>query len=264
MQPAQALALLTDAAVAAGSAALADFRQGAVTTAKVSYKAGDSPVSEADIAANAVLERLLRDAHPAFGWISEEVADTDARLAAECVFVVDPIDGTRAFIAGDPRWSISVALVRAGRPVAGVVHAPALGVTYGGARGCGAFRGGERISCSSRASLADALAAGPRFMLDGIETVARTTLRRADRVPSLALRLVQAADATFDVALASGGAHDWDVAAADVILTEAGAVLLDEGGDPLVYNAPDLRRGALVAGPAVLARAVLAGLGLRS
>jgi myo-inositol-1(or 4)-monophosphatase len=263
MDGGEALRLLTAAAEAAGAAAMAWFRAGGRTTAHVSYKAGDSPVSEADLAANAVLEERLRRALPDVGWISEETLDDAARLAAAEVFIADPIDGTRAFIAGDPQWSVSVALAAGGLPVAGVIHAPALGVTFAAAAGRGAFRNGRPIACSALTTLDGALAAGPRPLLDRLEA-AGAAVRRAPRTPSLALRLARAAAGEFDVAAASEGAHDWDIAAADVILREAGGVLLDAAGRALSYNAPELRRGPLACGPRPLAEALIGLVGLRS
>jgi myo-inositol-1(or 4)-monophosphatase len=263
MRPETALDLLVAAAEAAGHEAMRWFRPGQRTSAHVTYKAGDSPVSEADLAANAMLKERLRLAHPGIGWISEETTDDAARLAASQVFIADPIDGTRAFIDGDPQWSVSVALAERGVPVAGIVHAPALGVTYAAAAGGGAFRNSARLACSSLTMLDKALVAGPRPALDRLEA-AGVAIRRAPRTPSLALRLVRAAAGEFDVAAASEGAHDWDIAAADVILREAGGELVDTGGRTLVYNAPELRRGALAAGPAALTAALIARIGLRS
>jgi myo-inositol-1(or 4)-monophosphatase len=258
------LAVLADAATAAGAAAASYFRRGAQTSAEVSYKSGDSPVSEADIAANRVLERMLRDAFPDYGWISEETVDGDARLKADRIFIADPIDGTRAFIAGDANWCVSVALAEHGHPVAGVVHAPELGLTFTASRGAGAFCNDAPIRCSDRTALEGSAAAGPRPLLDRLEMVMGQRLLRGPKTPSLALRLVQAANGVFDIALASDGAHDWDIAAADVILREAGGVLLDAGGLRPVYNTANLRRGLLVAGSPELARAAVSAFGLRS
>ena len=235
------------------------FNPGRETSARISYKEGDSPVSEADHAANAALEAILRSGRPDYHWVSEETADGIGRLSASRVFVVDPIDGTRAFIAGRLQWSVSVALVVDGEPVAGVIHAPSLGVTYAGNRGGGATCNGLPIKVSGRASLEASVAAGPKPLLDQLAQAAETALEHGPRIPSLALRLALAAEGKVDLALASTGAHDWDVAAADVILREAGGSLVDLAGERLIYNRPSLRRGVLVAGAPVLARAAAAG-----
>jgi myo-inositol-1(or 4)-monophosphatase len=260
--PAAALPALLAAARAAGETAMAWFRPGEKTSAEVRYKAGDSPVSAADIAANDVLERELRNRHPGWGWISEETAEDISWRSRAQVLIADPIDGTRAFIAGDPQWCVSIGLVSGGRAVAGVIHAPALGLTFAAAAGGGAVCNGAPIRCSARETLAGAAVAGPRSLLDRLEAGAGK-LDRAPRTPSLALRLAGAADGRYDVALASDGAHVWDIAAADVILAEAGGVLVDADGAAIRYDAPGLRRGHLAAGPAALARQAILSVGLR-
>lgn len=261
---ADTLPLLVAAARAAGETAMGWFRPGARTSAEVHYKPGDSPVSAADIAANDVLARELRDRLDDCGWISEETADDAAWQARGSVLIVDPIDGTRAFISGDPQWSVSVGLVSGGRAVAGVVHAPALGLTYAAAAGGGAALNGQPIFCSARDSLAGATLAGPRPIIEKLQAAGVHDLTRAARTPSLALRLTGVADGRYDVGLASDGAHVWDIAAADIILTEAGAILVDSTGAPVRYDRPELRRGHLAAGPASLAREAMRLIGLRA
>jgi myo-inositol-1(or 4)-monophosphatase len=257
------LKLLEAAALLAGEAALPYFRIGGSTTAKVSYKDGNSPVSEADHAANDTLERHLRRARPSYQWVSEETVDAIDRLTATHLFVVDPIDGTRAFIAGQLQWSVSVALVVNGAPLAGVIHAPSLGVTYSAARGLGAYRNGSLIKVSQRRELQDAMVSGGKQILEQLQEATGKTVVAGPKIPSLALRLALAADSGIDLALAATGAHDWDVAAADIILQESGGVLLDTDGERLIYNRPSLRRGPLGAGPADLAGQAARALGLR-
>ncbi|MGL5116681.1 MAG: 3'(2'),5'-bisphosphate nucleotidase CysQ [Beijerinckiaceae bacterium] len=255
------LALLETAARAAGEIALSFFREGATTTAEVSYKEGNSPVSQADHAANTVLETRLRSARPDYGWISEETVDTPHRLGAARTFIVDPIDGTRAFIAGKLDWCVSVALVEHGRPIAGVVHAPSLGQTTTAILGGGAFRNRARLPVLIASPLAGARIAGPPPALDRLEKLAGVPFMRGRRVPSLACRLVQAAAGEVDAAIASDGAHEWDIAAADLILAEAGGVLRDRAGGLLRYNQPGLRQPLLVGGHAALAAELVDLLG---
>jgi myo-inositol-1(or 4)-monophosphatase len=257
------LALLLAAAKAAGEAALPYFNPGKETSAEISYKEGNSPVSEADLAANTALEQHLRAARPDYHLVSEETIDGLDRLAATHLFVVDPIDGTRAFIAGRLQWSVSVGLVIEREPVAGVIHAPSLGITYMAAKGLGATCNGQKIGSSGRSKLDGSVAAGPKPSLEALEQAASIKLEHGPRIPSLALRLALAAEGKIDLALASTGPHDWDVAAADIILQEAGAVLLDLQGKRLIYNRPSLRRGILCAGPPGLAEAAANLLGLR-
>jgi myo-inositol-1(or 4)-monophosphatase len=253
-----ALDELADAARRAGEIALRDFRWGATTSAPIHAKHGGSPVTAADLAVDRYLNERLRAAYPDAGWLSEETADDLSRLDKATLLVVDPIDGTRAFLAGDPRWTVSIALVLEARPIAGVVHAPVLGETYAAALGCGARLDGAPIRASARAELEGALVGGPKTMIAALAKAAGIELVPAPRIPSLALRLARVADGALDVGLASASSHDWDIAAADILLSEAGALLTDAHGQILRYNRKETRRGALLACGASLAPALVA------
>lgn len=244
---------LVAAARAAGASALRHFRPGERTTAAIEWKGADrsSPVTAADHEADAYLRERLGAEFPAAAWLSEETADAPARLAAAQLLIVDPIDGTRAFMTGDPRWAVCAALCVAGRPVAGCVHLPALGETYAAALGAGASLNGAPIAVASRAGLDGARVGGPK---PAIEALARAglTLAAAPRIPSLAYRLVCVASGALDLALAGRDAHDWDLAAADVILHEAGGALTGVDGRRLVYNRAETRHAELLAAPLAL------------
>ncbi len=253
-----ALDELIDAARSAGEIGLRDFRLGETTSARIDTKHGGSPVTAADLAVDRYLGDRLRRAFPGAGWLSEETADDLARLEKTSLLVVDPIDGTRAFLAGDPRWAVSVALVEAGRPIAGVVHAPALGETYAAALGGGARLGDRALQAEERATLDGARVAGPKSMISALSAAGGVELAPLPRAPSLALRLVQVASGAFDIALASANAYDWDVAAADIVLSEAGARLIDARGSALAYNSKRIRHDALLACATGLAPALAA------
>jgi myo-inositol-1(or 4)-monophosphatase len=204
-----------------------------------------SPVSEADIAVNDLLRARLAAAAPDVAWLSEESADDPARLAARYVWIVDPIDGTRAYIAGLSDWSVSAALVENGRPIAACLYAPMFGEFFAATAGAGATLNGRPLAASSGTTLEDARIAGPKGLLDRLATVAR--FETMPRVRSLALRLARVAQGAFDVAFAGGNSHDWDLAAADLLVHEAGGALTAFGGAPLTYNRPVPRHGTLVA-----------------
>ena len=250
---------LVAAAVAAGAQALRHFRPGERTTAEIFWKGEgrSSPVTAADQEADAYLRARLTAQFPDAAWLSEETADDPARLGARALLIVDPIDGTRAFMTGDPRWAVCAALCLDGRPVAGCVHLPALATTYAAARGAGATRDGAPIAVSTRAALGGGRLGGPK---PAIEALIRAGGRfeLVAKIPSLAYRLVCVADATLDAALASPDAHDWDLAAADVILHEAGGALTDRSGERLIYNRPRPRHGGLIAAPRALHPELLA------
>ena len=213
---------------------------------------GHGPVSEADLAVDRQLRAALTGARPDYGWLSEESEDSPARLAASRVFIVDPIDGTRAFLAGERAWALSLAVVEAGRVVAGVVHMPALARTYAAALGAGATCNGAPISPSDRPDpkAARVLAAGsaldPAFWPGGVPPVERHFR------PSLAYRLCLVAEGRFDAAFSFRDTWEWDVAAGDLVAREAGAVVTTRDGVAPAYNRPTpLLPGILVAGPAL-------------
>ena len=244
---------LAEAAREAGALALGFFRPGAATSAQIEAKLGGSLVTEADLAADALLKRRLGEAFPEAGWLSEETADDTGRLARRMLVIVDPIDGTRAFVAGDRRWAVSAALVVDGRPFAGVVHAPALGETYVAARGAGAELNGGVLHASAHFAPSRLAAAGPKPVLSAMAAKLGATLEISARVPSLAYRMCMAASGAIDFAVAAENAHDWDVAAADLLLEEAGARLVEASGEQLIYNRSHVRRGPLLATPEALA-----------
>ena len=248
---AEFLPLLEQVTREAGDIAMAYFRPGQRTSAQVSYKNGGSPVTEADFAVDRFLFEAMRRLAPHAGWLSEETADSEARLAGESLVVVDPIDGTQAFTRGDERWCVSIALVESGRPVAGVVHAPALGRTFVAARGKGAFLNGAPIAVSARVTLDGARIVAPSAIAGFLQR-SPYKFDLAPRTPSLALRLADIAYGHRDIAIASADSRDWDIAAADIILTEAGGVLSELEGAPLTYNRRELKRDVLVAAPQAL------------
>jgi myo-inositol-1(or 4)-monophosphatase len=208
--------------------------------------ASASPVCEADIAVDGLLRTRLIEDGSEFGWLSEESADDPARLAARYVWIVDPIDGTRAYIAGLPDWAVSAALVEAGRPVAACLFAPVLGECFAAVAGGGATCNGVAIAASSGATLDDARIAGPKLFLERLAAVA-PPFTVMPRIRSLALRLARVAQGTLDAAIAGGNSHDWDLAAADLLVHEAGGALTPFGGGPLTYNRPVPRHGMLLA-----------------
>jgi myo-inositol-1(or 4)-monophosphatase len=207
-----------------------------------------SPVSEADIAVNDLLRERLTQLAPDAGWISEETeADPEPRTAA-AVWIVDPIDGTRAFIAGRPDWTISVALVADGRPRLAALYAPVLEQMFLAEHGAGATLNGVRMAVSNGADMTGAKIAGPKKYLDRLEKLTPAILPQP-KVHSLALRLTQVGAGTLDAAFSSGGSQDWDLAAAHLLVHEAGGLLTDFAGRPLLFNGLGAHRALVAAGP---------------
>lgn len=239
------LDLIAEAARQAGEVALTYFG----ADPDVWWKnEGQSPVSAADYAANSLLEKILREARPSYGWLSEENDDDESRLQCDCVFVIDPIDGTRAFLAKEKTWCVSVAVVHRGRPVAAVLVAPALGETFLATAEGQATLNGEVITVADRLPHQSLRVATPAELLKAFRDGVRERLERVAHIPSLAYRLALVADGRIDATLVMKNSHDWDLAAADLILERAGGALTDIHGKPLLYNRPQVRHGHLLAG----------------
>lgn len=216
---------------------------------QVWWKEGDSPVSQADFAVDNFLKEELLKARPDYGWLSEETEDNDERLKARRVFVVDPIDGTRGFINGMKRWCVSMAVVENNRPVVGVLVAPVIGQTLSAVKGEGVTLNGKPTQTRPPAS--PLCMTGPRAFLTAADTIFDRPIEKTKFIPSLAWRLAMVAMGEIDVALARGSARDWDLAAADIIVHEAGARLTDMKAEKLTYNCPSTRQGSLVTSNAI-------------
>ena len=204
-----------------------------------------SPVSEADIAVNDLLQARLTALVPGAGWLSEETECTSG-VSHTLTWIVDPIDGTRAFISGRADWSISAALAENGRPIVAALYAPVTEEIFIAARGAGATLNGAPMRVSGSGEFRGARIAGPKRYLDRLANLAGGTLAQP-KIHSLALRLTRVAQGTLDAAFASPGSHDWDLAAADLLVHEAGGALTDFAGRPLKYSGSHAVHGALMA-----------------
>jgi myo-inositol-1(or 4)-monophosphatase len=235
-------ALLADAVREAGALAFSLFR----TELRNWIKGASSPVCEADIAVNELLEKRLRGATPEYGWLSEESADDRGRFTHRLVWVVDPIDGTRHYIAGKEDWCVSVALVENGSPLLAALFAPVYDEFFFAARGNGASCNGKPLHATSGTALDFSRVAGPKPLVERLRrSPGDITLH--PRIGSLALRLTRVADGKLDAAFAGGNSHDWDLAAADLIVHEAGGSMTALSGEAISYNRRDVTHGLLVA-----------------
>jgi myo-inositol-1(or 4)-monophosphatase len=234
--------LLKDTVREAGALAQSMFR----TELKKWTKGASSPVSEADIAVNDLLEARLRTATPDYGWLSEESADDDSRLSRRLTWIVDPIDGTRNYLNGHDDWCVSVALVEDASPVLAAVFAPTSDEFFFAARGRGTTLNGAAVQAAPGSALDFARVAGPKPMVERLNT-AGGEIRLHPRIGSLALRLCRVAHGALDAAFAGGNSHDWDLAAADLIVQEADGRMSDLSGEPILYNRREVAHGVLVA-----------------
>jgi myo-inositol-1(or 4)-monophosphatase len=226
---------------AAGDVALKTFRQ----PLRQWIKGESSPVSEADLAVNEFLHERLRRLG-GYGWLSEETEDDPARLEAENVWIVDPIDGTRAYLAGQDDWTISVALAARGRPTLGAIFAPVSQELFLAVAGRGVTRNGVPIAASTGSDMTGAKVVGPKRYINWLASLNANAMP-VPRIGSIALRLARVAQGVLDVAFAGGNSHDWDLAAADLLVHEAGGALTTTAGESLTYNSSELVHGALLA-----------------
>lgn len=241
--PGADLALLIDAAQAAGEVALGFFR-GTFRSEDKPDNAG--PVTEADLAVDRLLCEALRTARPGYGWLSEESPDDGSRLAAPAAFILDPIDGTRAFIEGHENWAISVAVVRDGLPVAAVVHMPAKARTYAAEVGGGAWRDGGRISIA-RAPLDGATLLANKITMAPENWLSPPPVKRVFR-SSLAYRLALVAEGRFSAMATLRDTWHWDIAAGVLLVAEAGGTVRDRTGGAARFDTEAVQAKGLFAG----------------
>ncbi|WP_374370910.1 3'(2'),5'-bisphosphate nucleotidase CysQ [Tabrizicola sp.] len=252
--PARDLALLTEAAREAGRIALRYWRK----DPQVWDKGGEhGPVTEADLAVNDMLKARLLSARPGYGWLSEETPDSADRLAVDTVFIVDPIDGTRAFVAGEETWAHSLAVAHQGKVTAGVVYLPALDRIYTASTTSEPMRDGQVIRASRRDRLegANILTTKANMLPEkwpgGVPEITRSF--RA----SLAYRMCLAAEGRFDGMLTLRDAWEWDIAAGSLIAERAGAAVTDRRGKALRFNTPGaMAEGVLALPPRLHAEAM--------
>lgn len=243
------LALLIDAAREVGEIALRYAARGAQSWEKPD---GQGPVTEADLAVDAALHATLGAARPDYGWLSEERPDDQVRLQHDRVFIVDPIDGTRAFMKGDSAWAHSLAVAEGGRVTAAVVFLPAMDKLYAAARGAGATLDGAPIRASGATALSGAhfLAAKPNYAPENWTGPVPDVVRHYR--PSLAYRLSLVAEGRFDAMMTLRPSWEWDIAAGSLIVEEAGATTCDRQGGPLLFNRPQpLLDGVIATSPAL-------------
>jgi len=251
------LDLLTQAAHEAGKIASSFFGK---SPEKWDKGDGQGPVTEADLAVNAMLERELLRARPDYGWLSEESEDVSGRAASHSVFIIDPIDGTRAFIEGSKTFSHSLAVARQGEVKAAVVHLPELDLTYAAEAGAGATLNGAPIRHAPHDSLETARVLSnkynltPEFWPGGVPPVERHFRS------SLAYRLCLVADGQFNGMLTLRPTWEWDVAAGALIAAEAGATVTTQNGDPVRFNNATPHVAGILAANAKLHEALLARL----
>jgi myo-inositol-1(or 4)-monophosphatase len=227
------------------------WRENAVPDARVWEKEKGSPVCDIDLAVDAMLKNGLLGLSSDIGWLSEETVDDPARLDKRCVWLVDPIDGTRDYVRGRSGWCISVALVADGAPVFATMLAPVEGKHWIAHLGDGVWCNGEKLLASTRTEFV-----GARVPTDHLPQIDRD-LVIVEKPNSIAMRLTMIACDRADLVATVRWGYEWDIAAAHLIATEAGAKISNAVGTPLRYNKPDpCDFGLVCSAPGIHAAAV--------
>ncbi|MEP5759040.1 MAG: 3'(2'),5'-bisphosphate nucleotidase CysQ [Litoreibacter sp.] len=245
--PENDLSLLIDAAYESGKIASTFFNAKPEVWDK-DDNAG--PVTEADLAIDRMLNSELLVNRPNYGWLSEETEDSTDRLSHEHVFIIDPIDGTRAFIAGEKHFSHSLAIAQNGQITAAAVYVPIMDLMFAASADTPATLNGVQIAPSPISTLDKATVLGAKvnfkdeYWEDGVPPIVRKFR------PSLAYRLCLVAQGRYDAMITLRDCWEWDIAAGDLIARQAGAHVSDRSGAPLHFNNPHPKTpGCLAAGP---------------
>lgn len=244
------LAIMCKAARAAGALAL-DYKTRQEVT-KSWDKGNDSPVTEADLAVNNLLAETLQTARPEYGWLSEETADAPSARQKQRVWVVDPIDGTRAYMReDDPYWCTAMAIVEDGVAVAGVIYAPIFDELYEARLGGGAYLNGLPINASEKAEETGARLIANRTMIDHPDWPEKwPDVVVSDPKPNATLyRMALVAAGKWDATLALFRKFDWDLASGAILVSEAGGTVSTHIGEKLRFNRQiPSQRSVVVAG----------------
>jgi myo-inositol-1(or 4)-monophosphatase len=216
------------------------------------HKSRGNPVTEADIEIDAFLKSALLAARPSYGWLSEETADDSSRLKRERTFVVDPIDGTYGFLRHRPHFTIVASVVTDGRPVAAAIYNPITEEMFTGVSGRGAQVNGVAIKVSAKSDIEGSRLFAGRDLIDDPRWPTPWPPLTAESRASIAYRMALVAKGEFDAMMSLSDKSDWDLAAGDLIVREAGGRVTSQVGEMLRYNQiKPLQKGVVAAGPAL-------------
>jgi myo-inositol-1(or 4)-monophosphatase len=240
------LSIAKDAAVIAGNLILKYYK----ADYEIKEKGYHNPVTTADHASDACLKKILTEAYPEYGWLSEETVDSKERLKMDRVWVVDPLDGTKEFIEGVPHFVVSIALVEKGRPIVGVLYNPVTKEMFSGAHGQGATLNDRSIKCSSKEDISDMVILNSRSETKrGLWSPYADTFSELKAIGSVAYKLGLTASGKADIFASLRPKNEWDICAGNCIINEAGGKLIDLHGEQRQYNKDDtLIEPGLIAG----------------
>lgn len=238
------LSLLEGAAREAGALA----RDLLTKPLEIRNKGDAGPVTNVDLAIDALLTEKLRNARPDYGWLSEEAPDDpDARLRARRVFMLDPIDGTAAMIKRQPQYTISIGITDGADAIAGVIYNPATDEMFLGAPGMGSTFNGKAVHTSTRTELEGARMVGSKVRFTDWRWPKPWPKLEIEQRQSIAYRMAAVAAGQADATILFSWKHYWDIAAGAAIIGAAGGVVTDTWGAPLQFNLRAPRAPGVVA-----------------
>jgi myo-inositol-1(or 4)-monophosphatase len=245
------LALAKKAARAAGEILRRHWHKGGY---QIGSKGHDNPVTQADLEADRALKKILHEPFPDYGWLSEETADNDARLACRRVWIVDPLDGTKEFIKGIPEFCVAIALVEDGAPVLGVTYNPIRREMFWAARGIGCHLGTRRVRVTRTRALARARILASRSETGRGEWEAFAGKLNAIPMGSVAYKLALVAGGKADATFTRSPKSEWDVASGTALIVEAGGTVTDIRGHPVRFNRKHVKLEGFIADNTALHR----------
>lgn len=208
-----------------------------------------SPVTSADLEVNRLVQEWVSQRFPDDGWLSEELPDNPERLHKQRVWIIDPIDGTKAFIKRLPQFCISVGLVQDGRPVLGAIYNPSTDELFTAMRGDGARLNDQPIRATPTASLRPLILVSSTELENG-KLAHIVSEAECQPMNSIAYALALVADGRVDAAVTYERENEWDLAAGTLMVEEAGGLVLDGSGNALLFNRPTpVFQGLMAAGP---------------
>ena len=210
-------------------------------------KGKNNPVTDADVAVDQLLRQRMQAFEPEYGWLSEESVDDKSRHTARRVWVVDPIDGTRAFIRGQPHFAVSIALLEDNKPISAVIFNPATDELFEASDKGPTLLNGLKVQVSAKDELLDARMLATQGMFQHKRWTSPWPAMHVESRNSIAYQVALTAAGHFDGCLNLWGAFDWDLAAADLIIRTAGGHITDHTGAALRFNQETPRHPSIVA-----------------
>ena len=234
--------LVKESIVEAGKLALKWFKKD-----PEQWKKDDgSLVSKADIEINDLLNKLLKNKNPEFGWLSEENEDDKSRLNKKIAFVVDPLDGTKAFLEGKKEFSISIAIVKNGSPISGIVFNPSTGEMFEAEKNKGSWKNNKKIIISKYKKLEKCKMIAFKPMFSHPAWKEPWPKMDVENRNSIAYRMALVASGQYDAMMALNSKNDWDIAAGDLLISESGGVVTLHTNKKIIYNTENIKKPSVI------------------